>query len=358
MKAQPVVNRDELVELQTEIRELEASIDRPLPPGTKALRVPGGVDNERTGRAPVHVSHERPSRRCPFGDCDGSGWHLHDVEDVASPCKCQKLPRDTSARHQTSRILRRHLALSLDVPPLTELGPSCIEALREYSDLSRSVAVGRGLWLAGFGAEAESACAFLAGEALRREIPVLLYPADELIGRLRRLAGEGSARAGVEEEIYERLAQVDLLMIDGLDAAAALSRYPEQPPPPESFLEMQAAKEGKHVPYEPGMNETDLSRLFQILDERLMNERATVLTTQGDIAALEESLVRVPGEWPSRKDPSDGRGGVWHEAQRRASNLQRLISRMIALCGNPIGPPQRDISVYREASDRNPMLAG
>jgi hypothetical protein len=241
------------------------------------------------------------------------------------------------------------------VPPLTELGPSCVEALREYSDLSRSVAVGRGLWLAGFGAEAELASAFLAGEALRHEIPVLLYPADELIGRLRRLAGEGSARAGVEEEIYERLAQVDLLLIDGLDAAAAISRYPEQPPPPEGSSEMQEADEGKGAPYEPGMNETDLSRLFQILDERLMNERATVLTTHGDIAALEESLVRVPGEWPPRKGTSDCSGGVFHEAQRRSLNLRRLISRMVALCGNPV-VPQRDISVYRETSDRNSML--
>jgi len=350
LKARSVVDRQELVALQGEIRKLESRIDRPLPAGTLALRALPSVEREQSSRAPTLEVEARPRRRCPFGSCDGSGWHLHETEDAASPCRCQRLPRDFSARRQTSRILRRHLALNLDVPPLAELEPRCIEALRQYTeDLPGSVSAGHGLWLANLGDCSEAACAFIAGEALRREIPVLLYPGDELIGRLRRLAVPAVGQVnGANEEIYDRLATVDLLLINGFDEAAAPARYPERSDLSVSERENESTAatilshgEGgtsEPVLYSPGMTATDLSRLFQILDQRLMNERATVITTSSDASVLEERLLCVPGEWPSvdYSDDASPPRPVWDESSRRASELRRLLSRMIGLCGPPL----------------------
>lgn len=361
MKQQPVVDRQELAALQDEIRTLERSRERPLPVGMTPHHLSHSDLTDRTGRAPSRLERRRSQHRCPFGNCDGSGWLLHESEDAASPCKCQRLPRDGSARRQTSRILKRHLALSLDTPPLVELDPASLGALREYAnDIRQSVAAGDGLWFASVDTTAETICAYLAGEALRRDIPVLLYPGDELIGRLRRLAADGSDRTmGVPEEI-ERLARIDLLVISGLDSAACSTRYPEARTQPEESEEAEVeSSSSEATPYGPAMTEADLSRLFEVVDERLMNERSTVITTEVGIPFLEENLLRVPGEWPERGHSSDGLAlAQWDEARRRASNLSRLISRLRGLCGEPIVPRMDEIDIRRIASDRDRILSG
>lgn len=331
MKAQPVVDRQELISLQQEIRELERRIDRPLPPGTGPVRHIPGPREEKPGRAPEPSSwQERQERRCPFGRCDGSGWHLDD-SDSASPCDCQRLPRDREARRQSKRVLRRHLALGLDSPPLSNLSQVAQSALRDFDeDLAHSVDEGRGLWFIGATDEVSAPCAFLAGEALRRAIPVLLYPGDELIGRLRRLAA--LSRAALDNEIYGRLANIDLLVVDGLDAAAAPSRFPESAPNDDDAGETNAEEESESMPltpYRPGMTNSDLSRLALIINERLMGQKATIISTRFSHSFLEEDLLHLPGQWPDLA--SD-----WDEPGWRARQTKSFLSRLFELCGPPL----------------------
>lgn len=331
MKAQPVVDRQELLSLQQEIRALERRIDRPLSPGTGPVRHIPRRQEEKLGRAPGPRGwQEKRERRCPFGRCDGSGWHLEE-SDTASPCDCQRLPRDREARRQSRRVLRRHLALGLDAPPLSNLSQVAQSALRDFNDdLSHSVRGGRGFWLIGADDEVSAPCAFLAGEALRRAVPVLLYPGDELIGRLRRLAA--ASRAALDDEIYGRLANVDLLVVDGLDAAAAPTRFPESSPIADGVGGTDAEEDSEaiaHDSYRPGMTNSDLSRLALIINERLMGSKATIISTRSSGSFFEEDLLHLPGQWPDLA--SD-----WNEPRWRARQTKSFLSRLFELCGPPL----------------------
>lgn len=354
MKAQPVVERQELVALQQEIRDLERRIDRPLPPGTEAIRYIPKPQEEKPGRVPgASREKEQQERRCVFGRCDGTGWHL-DEEDLASPCECQRLPRDREARRQSKRVLRRHLALGLDAPPLSNLAPEIQSALRSFNaDLAFSIREGHGLWFVGETSEASAPCAFLAGEALRHAIPVLLYPGDELIGRLRRLAADSAAV--LDEEIYGRLSTIDLLVVDGLDKAAAPARFPEVAPL-QTDEDQPADAMGQHrmldaESYQPGMTSVDLSRLALILNERLMNKKATIVSTRFGRPLLEEDFLRLPGSWP----PAEGRS--WDEPTRRAQQLQLLLSRFHELCGPPL-PAGKGVSPVGSVRSAGQASAG
>jgi len=330
MKQSPVVDRAALLKLQAEIRELERRVDRPLPSGVTALRVFPSLQDERPGRAPVPIEHGRVARSCPLGRCDGSGWLLHETEEVASPCGCQRLPRDREARRQTRRILRRHLAPGLDSPPLSLSSAASLDRLGAYvGDLRDNVRAGSGLWLVGTSEIASAACAFVASEALRGEVATLLYPGDELVGRLRRLAGRGGG--AIDHEVYERLGVVDLLVINGLDDAAMATRFPE-PRLPAGDEEEEAGEESQGREYRPGMTMTDLARIFAVIDERLLSLKATVITTRNAPISLEEGLLCLPGEWPRRRDG----GTEWNEPLRRVHTAKRLLSRLHGLCGGPI----------------------
>lgn len=349
MRARSVVSRQELVDLQTEIRALERQVDRPLPEGMLAGRIVPAPRPERSGRMPTGPVGSRPRPECPVGSCDGTGWILRDSEDVADPCGCRRLRRGRAARRQNRRILRRHLALGLDSPPLSELDPRTRRELKDYTlDIEASVRSGRGFWLPG-SAGREEVCVFLAGEAIRRDIATLVYPVDELIGRLRRLAAQTGGRK-LEDEIYGTLADVEFLVLLGLDDAADPRRYPEpaldrdalagrgpeDPPPggdtPEADLQ-DPASDRAVATYLPAMTDVDLGRLAEVIDQRWMAERSTVVSTACERGELEERLLRVAG-WP---DAEKSAGST--EPHRRAVELRRLLSRLDAL-GAPSGPAE------------------
>lgn len=332
MKRDPIVDRAAVTDLQAQIRELERQPDRPLPFGATASRVFPSLQHERPGRVPVPIEHGKVARSCLLGRCDGSGWLLDPIEDVASPCSCQRLPRDREARRQTKRILRRQLAPSLNSPPLSLASNSSRDRLETFAtDLKNQVDSGSGLWIVGAGPSTSSACAVLATEALRNEVATLLYPGDELIGRLRRLAVAGGG--AVESEIYDRLATVELLVIDGLDDAVKSDRFPEVRPPETEDEEDATRDEGAHaLTYRPGMTVGDLARIVAVIDERLLNLKSTVITTRSESAWLEEELLRLPGEWPVRTDGTP----LWDEPRRRRDEVKRLLSRLRGLGGEPV----------------------
>jgi len=328
MKRAAVVDRDELLELQTEIRELERRIDRPNSAGSTADRVFPSLQAERTSRVPVPIEHGRQVRNCAFGKCDGSGWMLREDEDVADPCACQRLPRDREARRQTRRILRKGIAPGRDSAFFFEVNDQARTTLRAYAaDVTRCVGEGTGLWAVGSVDLIAQASAFLAAEAMRAEISVLLYPGDELLGRLRRLAAENFGC--IDREIYRRLAEVDLLVIDGLDAASQGVRLPEVGGS-ESDHESTPEEEARSGPYLPGMWMQDLEYMDQIFDERLNAAKATVVTTSAAPALLEDEWLHLPGSWADR----DG-SRSFSEPKRRKLVVGHLLSRIHGLCGEP-----------------------
>jgi hypothetical protein len=230
------------------------------------------------------------------------------------------------------------LALGLDAPPLSTLAPTAHLALREFNvDLALSVSEGRGLWFVGQDEEVSAPCAFLAGEALRRAIPILFYPGDELIGRLRRLAAE--SMTALDNEIYGRLANIEFLVVDGLDAAAAGSRFPEVIPASDEGKDggrpAGSTKADHASAYRPGMTEADLSRLAIVVNERLMNERATVISTRFSRPLLEEDFLRLPG-------PRTEAGPNLHDPRRRVQELRPLLSRLQGLCDSPLSVAATD----------------
>jgi hypothetical protein len=199
------------------------------------------------------------------------------------------------------------------------------------TNMGERVGAGSGLWMVGPESITSSACAFLASEALRSEVATLLYPGDELIGRLRRLAAAGSG--AVEREIYDRLATVELLVIDGLDEAASPDRFPEiHPPEIEDETDAELQEMTHDTEYRPGMTAGDLARLFAVIDERMSNLKTTVITTRNNSAWLEEELLCLPGEWPSREKELP----AWNEPRRRHAEVSRLLSRLHGVGGQPI----------------------
>lgn len=349
MKQAAVIDRDELLGLQSEIRELERRIDRPVPSGVTALRVFPSLEPERTGRVPVPIEHAHQVRICAFGKCDGSGWLLRDDEDVADPCACQRLPRDREARRQTRRILRKGIAPGKDSAFFFEVDDHAQATLRKYaSDVTRYVGEGIGFWAIGSIGLISQASALLAAEAMRAELPVLLYPGDELLGRLRRLAMENGGR--IDREIYQRLTEVDLLVIDGLDAASQGVRFPETA---RSVLEDESApeEEKRGGPYLPGMSMQDLGYLDQIFDERLNAAKATVVTTSAAPALVEDEWLHLPGPWPDQ----DGVGSL-SEPKRRKLVVGHLLSRIHGLCGEPtlLAPKRSSVrAISHAAMDAN-----
>ncbi|HET7484145.1 MAG TPA: hypothetical protein VFJ64_02090 [Solirubrobacterales bacterium] len=288
-----------------------------------APRIFPSLEPERPGRAPSDSSPFVEERTCLAETCDGSGWLL-DERDIAHKCECRAMRKKARRNGQNRRILGRYLALSLDAPPLTDLATPAAEALCDYcADVPASVSSGRGLWFAGDDL-AVATCTFVGAEALRSGLDILCYPGDELLGRLRRIGAEKGDQ-GIEEEIDERLAEIDLLVLTELDAPASPDRYPEP-----ARLTDDDAPGAPPTPYAPAMTDTDFSQLFQVVDQRWMRQKATVLSTQTGLAGLEDRLLHVSG-WP------DTRTGA--EPRRRVAQVQRLLFRLRSLSGGgPLSP--------------------
>jgi len=334
LRSQAVVDREEFASLQADIRALEQRADRPVLSEINASGYEAAITSiDRPKRLPTFI-HGHAWRPCLLGECDGSGWHLDEDLDVATPCGCQEARKDPH-RRQTRRILKRHLAPSLDAPPVSFADHGVLQASRDFRDnMKRRVSSGMGLWLAGV-EQSEAICGSLATDAIRNGYSVAMYPGDELVGRLRRLA---SMKEGPEDfldsEIYDRLVDVDLLVITGLDTPLISSRYPEK------ILDRSRDTEHGSSCYEPALTGNDLDRLTNVFDQRMMESRPVILTTSLDIPSLKKSLARIPKLTPS--SGSDNRLGepfgpqTHAEHELRTSEIGRLLTRVMATSGEPI----------------------
>lgn len=156
---------------------------------------------------------------CPFGRCDGDGWILNE-DGTASKCDCLE-PRLAKARASgiNSVLPKRYRGVSFDRPPVTEINPGAVSAVREWIDaLQSNFEQGNGLWLMGDTGTGKTTLAMLVSkEALKRNYTVAIYSMPSLLTRIRATYG---AEAGEEsyDEFFERLCEVDLLHIDDLGA--------------------------------------------------------------------------------------------------------------------------------------------
>lgn len=156
---------------------------------------------------------------CPYGRCDGDGWILNE-DGTASKCDCLE-PRLAKARASgiNSVLPKRYRGVSFDRPPVTEIDPRAVGAVREWIDaLDENFEAGNGLWLMGDTGTGKTTLAMLVSkEALKRDHTVAIYSMPSLLTRIRATYG-AEAGEGSYDEFFERLCEVDLLHVDDLGA--------------------------------------------------------------------------------------------------------------------------------------------
>jgi DNA replication protein DnaC len=203
---------------------------------------------------------------CPLGVCDGSGWILG-PEDVARPCECrERRMARRRARGVASAIPRKYRGVSLDRPPISDMGRDprqapVYRAVRGYVDaIDDRLDEGEGLWLMGDVGTGKTTLAMLVSKAaVEAGRTVAIYSLPRLLSRIRRTydadAGEQSY-----QEFFERLTEVDLLHIDDLGAEKR--------------------------------SEWVLEQLYSIVNERYETQRSVVVTTNLTQEELEEQIGR------------------------------------------------------------------
>jgi DNA replication protein DnaC len=163
--------------------------------------------------------HASVERVCPFGTCDGTGW-IDGPDNVARSCECrERRVAKARARGVESVIPPKYRGVSFDRPPVSDLGPAAVEAIRTYvGELGENLRVGRGIWLMGDVGTGKTTLAMLVSRmALEAGNSVAIYSLPRLLSRIRRTY---DAEAGEQSylDFFERLTSVDLLHLDDLGA--------------------------------------------------------------------------------------------------------------------------------------------
>ena len=159
------------------------------------------------------------ARLCPFGTCDGTGW-IDGPDNVVRSCECrQRRVAKARARGVESVIPPKYRGVSFDRPPVTDLSPAAVDAIRTYvENLSENLREGRGIWLMGDVGTGKTTLAMLVSRlALEAGHTAAIYSLPRLLSRIRRTY---DAEAGEQSylEFFERLTSVDLLHLDDLGA--------------------------------------------------------------------------------------------------------------------------------------------
>jgi DNA replication protein DnaC len=237
-------------------------------------------------------SVERLPRSCPLGICDGSGW-IANADDSASPCECrERRIRQARTRGVRSVLPAKYQGVGFDRPPISEMArdPACrqvVEHVRGYVDeLGARIAEGRGLWLTGDIGTGKTTLAMLVSKsAIEAGHSVAIYSLPRLLARIRRTY-DGDAGELSYLDFFRRLTSVDLLHVDDLGAEKS--------------------------------SDWVLEQLYAIIDERYVEGRAVVVTTNLDLPQLEAQIG------------------------------PRTVSRLAEICGDPL-PLFGDDQRYRVA---------
>jgi DNA replication protein DnaC len=198
-------------------------------------------------------------RMCPFGTCDGTGW-IDGPDNVARSCECRER-RLTKARARgiESVIPRKYRGVSFDRPPVSDLSPAAVDAIRTFArDLGANLRAGRGVWLMGDVGTGKTTLAMLVSRlALEAGHTVAIYSLPRLLSRIRRTY---DAEAGEQSylDFFERLTSVDLLHLDDLGAEKS--------------------------------SDWVLEQLYAIVNERYETQRSIVVTTNLQEPELREQI--------------------------------------------------------------------
>jgi DNA replication protein DnaC len=212
---------------------------------------------------------------CPDGRCDGSGFLYDEDTRKARDCTCR--PRRIArrkARKLAGVIPRRYQGVSFERPPVTQIDPAVVRAVRRYVDmLEQQLDDGRGIWFQGdIGTGKTTLAMLISATALRQGHSVAIYSLPRLLGLLRETFADESESS--LSTLLDRLAAVELLHIDDVGA--------EQSSP------------------------WVLEQLYTIVNTRYEDGRAIVLTTNLEPPAL------------------------------RAQIGERTVSRLVEMCGDPL----------------------
>jgi len=154
---------------------------------------------------------------CQFGLCDGSGFVYDLATNTAADCRCrpQRISR-AQARTLSAVIPRRYRDVSFDRPPVSDIDPGIVRAVRDYAGrVDEHLAAGRGLWLMGPPGTGKTTLAMLVSKAaLERGNSVAIYSLPRLLNEIRDT--HRAERSHVQ--LLDRLTAVDLLHIDDVGA--------------------------------------------------------------------------------------------------------------------------------------------
>jgi len=206
------------------------------------------------------VSEAAAPAPCPLGVCDGSGFVVDEDARVAVPCSCrpQQVER-RRARSLSAVIPRKYRGVSFDRPPVTQISPPIVAAVRRYVDqINERLEVGDGLWLQGDVGTGKTTLAMLASRsALDAGRSVAIYSLPRLLSEIRATYDADSEGSYVD--FLDRLARVDLLHLDDLGAERSSPWVLEQ--------------------------------LYAIINARYEDERAVLITTNLSLEHLTEQIT-------------------------------------------------------------------
>jgi DNA replication protein DnaC len=230
----------------------------------------------------VSVNLQQPAgTRCPFDECDGSGFVVDAEARTTRECRCrpQRIAK-AKARRLSAVIPKRYQGVSFDRPPVTQIDPAVVGDVRRYiASLDANLDEGRGLWLTGDVGTGKTTLAMLVSKtALDRTRSVAIYSLPRLLSELRKTFDESSEMKYLQ--LLDSLASVDLLHIDDLGAERT--------------------------------SEWVLEQLYSIVNDRYEQQRALLLTTN----LKPPELIDQIGE--------------------------RTVSRIMEMCGDPLALHGRD----------------
>ncbi len=206
----------------------------------------------------VHDLRAR-SGACPFGQCDGSGFVFDDETNSARDCRCRaQRVGNARSRSLSGVIPRRYRGVSFDRPPVTEIAPPVVAAVRRYVErIDEQLDAGRGLWLFGSVGTGKTTLAMLVSRhALEAGRSVAIYSLPRLLAEIRTTFDD--QRAGSYVDLLDRLTAVDLLHIDDVGAE-------------------------KTTPWV-------LEQLYAIVNARYEDERSMIITTNLERDDLAEQI--------------------------------------------------------------------
>jgi len=157
------------------------------------------------------------SDRCPYDLCDGSGLRYDASTNTSYDCRCRpQVVARARARSLSAVIPRRYRDVSFDRPPVTEIEPRIVSAVRRFAtSIDEQLARGRGLWFMGPPGTGKTTLAMLvARAALDAGRSVAIYSLPRLLNEIRD--NHRADRSHID--LLDRLASVDLLQIDDVGA--------------------------------------------------------------------------------------------------------------------------------------------